>query len=442
MPMEALPDTTRTTTDPPTFAKKIVLACAIGNFVEWFDFTLYGFSATVIATVYFPPGDRTAALLAAFAVYGVTFLARPIGAVFFGRLGDRRGRRTALAGSITVMGAATAAIGLLPGYQTIGLLAPVLLVVCRLAQGFSAGGEYTGVATYVTEHAPRDRVGFWLTLTLSSTFLASAAATATVLIFRNVSDSAFVDGGWRWPFVIGGLLAVIGLYLRLKLDETPVFAELAAEPEREVRPFGELLRRHGRTLLVLFVYFSYIGVLTHTFLGYIPSYLDVTVGVDATSALVLITVVQVIAVALTPLSGIAVDRFGRRPLLRIGALGGLLTVLPSYLLIGTGNPVAIGVGLLMMLLSVLCMSTGLLAVMEIYPADVRYSGTALPYNVAYAALAGTAPLISEALVTASGNALAPAFYGTVIAAIACPIIFRGIPETRHASLRHGLSTEN
>lgn len=436
--MESSPATARTVTDPPASSgKKIILACAIGNFVEWFDFTLYGFSVTVLATVFFPPGNRTAALVAAFAIYGVTFLARPAGAVFFGRLGDRRGRRTALASSIVVMGAATGAIGLIPGYQTIGLLAPLLLLLCRLAQGFSAGGEYTGAATYVIEHAPSNRRGFWVLLALTSTTLAAAAATGTVLVFRLVAADTFAAGGWRWPFVIGGLLAMVGVYLRLRLDETPVFKAAAAEREREVRPLRELWRNHRRTMLVLVVYFAYVGVLTHMFLGYLPSYLDVAVGIDPTVALYAILAVEVVWVLCTPLLGLIVDRVPRRPLLRVGAVGGLVAVVPAYLLIGTGNVLAIGVGLLMMMLPVATMSACLLAVLEMYPAAVRFSGVALPYNVAYALFAGTAPLVSETLIGASGSILAPAFYATAIALIAVPILFRAVPETRHADLRYG-----
>lgn len=440
--MDSSPASTRTESGTPSRSgKKVILACAVGNFVEWFDFTLYGFSVTVLATVFFPQGNPTVALLATFAIYGVTFLARPAGAVFFGRLGDSRGRRTSLAVSIVVMGAATAGIGLIPSYQTIGLLAPVLLLVCRLTQGFSAGGEYTGAATYVAEHAPSRRRALWVMLALSSTMLAAAAATATVLIFRLVSADAFAAGGWRWPFVVGGLLALVGVYLRLKLDETPVFTEVSAEREKETRPFGELLRNHWRTLLVLFVYFSYVGVLTHMFIGYLPSYLDVAVGIDPSTALYAILAVQLLIVVFTPISGMIIDRFGRRPLLRIGAVGGVVTVIPAYLLMGTGNVAAIVVGLVLMLLTVGCLSSALLAVLEMYPAGVRFSGVALPYNIAYAAFAGTAPLVSEALVNASGSILAPAYYATALAVIACPILFRAIPETRHASLRYGATPE-
>src|SRR5262245_7431513 len=315
---------------PTVSRRRVLLASSVGNFVEWFDFTLFGFTATVLATVFFPPGDDVAALLGAFAVYGVAFFARPLGAYVFGRIGDRRGRRTALGLSIVLMGAATAAIGVLPGWSQAGALAPALLLACRLVQGFSAGGEYTGALTFSVEHAPDGRRAWYVGLVGASTWLGTVGATLTVVIFQNVSGEAFASGGWRWPFIIGGLISVVGLFLRLRVDETPVFTDVQEKAEQVKRPFRELVHGYWRTLLLLFAYFAVVGVLTHMFLGYMPTYLQKATGMSATTVLTITTVLNVVSIPVTLWLALQADRHGRRPLVRIGAVAAVVVVVPAY----------------------------------------------------------------------------------------------------------------
>jgi MFS transporter, MHS family, proline/betaine transporter len=419
---------------------RIVLAGAAGNFVEWFDFTLYGFSAAVIAATFFPADQASAALLGTFAIYGVAFVARPLGAVVFGRIGDRLGRRTALTASVLLMGSATAAIGLLPGWASIGVAAPALLLVCRLLQGFSAGGEYTGAMTFSAEHAPPGRRALWMGLVVGSTMLGVTGATLTVVLFQAVAGDAFAAGGWRWTFVVGGLLALVALVLRLGVDETPVFTELREDEPKPGRSFGYLLRTYWRSLLVLLCYFGVTGVVTHMFLGYMPTYLGQAAGVPSSTALTIITVLTLFAAVAGPVFGAVGDRTGRRPLVQAGALGAVVLTVPAYLLIGTRSMVAIVVAMFVLLLVVSLLGAGAMAVLEMLPADVRFSGVALPYNVAYAVFAGTAPLVSQLLVDLSGSLLAPALYATALALVGLPVILRGIPETRGIDLRTGVVT--
>jgi MFS transporter, MHS family, proline/betaine transporter len=419
---------------------RIVLAGAAGNFVEWFDFTLYGFSAAVIAATFFPADSASAALLGTFAIYGVAFVARPLGAVVFGRIGDRLGRRTALSASVLLMGGATAAIGLLPGWATIGVAAPVLLLVCRLLQGLSAGGEYTGAITFSAEHAPSGRRMLWMGFIGSSTMLGAAGATLTVVLFQALAGDAFAAGGWRWTFIVAGLLSLVALVLRLGVDETPVFTEMAEEGPKPGRSFGYLLRTYWRSLLVLLCYFGVVGVVTHMFLGYMPTYLGQAAGISSSTALTIITVLTLFAAVAGPVFGVVGDRIGRRPLVRTGAFGAVLLTVPAYLLIGTRSMPAIVLGMFVLLLIVSLLAAGTMAVLEMLPADVRFSGVALPYNVAYAVFAGTAPLVSQLLVDTSGSLLAPAFYATALALLGLPVILRGIPETRGTDLRTGLVT--
>ncbi|GAB3568512.1 MFS transporter [Amycolatopsis endophytica] len=416
--------------------RRVLFASSVGNFVEWFDFTLYGYAASVIALTFFPPGNRAAALLGAFAVYGVAFVARPLGAVVFGRIGDRRGRRTALGASILIMGAATALMGLLPGWSSVGVLAPVLLLVCRLVQGFSAGGEYTGALTFTVEHAPDHRRAWYMGLVGSSTMLGAVGATAVALVFRSAFGDRFATEGWRWMFILAGVVAVVGLVLRLRVDESPVFEAMRDQrAPAPARPFRDLVRSHWKTLLVLFAYFGVLGLLTHMFLGYLPTYLNEAIGMRATTVLALTTAANVVSIPVALWLCVLADRHGRRVQIRLGAVAAVVLVVPAYLLIGTGSVLAVVAALLVFVFAVSLLQMGALSVLELYPTGVRFSGMALPYNAAYAVFGGTAPLVSELLVGGTGSLLAPAIYASVVALIALPVLLKGIPETKGTDLR-------
>ncbi|MFI7165500.1 MULTISPECIES: MFS transporter [Rhodococcus] len=422
--------------------RRALIAGATGNIVEWFDFTIYGFTAAVLATVFFPPEFGSGALLATFALYGVAFLARPAGGIFFGRLGDRLGRRRSLSLAITLMGCSTAAIGLLPTYASIGVAAPLLLLLCRLVQGFSAGGEYTGAATFVVEHAPSHRRGLYAGIISSSSFVGSILATVTVLSFSLVGTESFADGGWRWPFIIGGVVAMVGLFMRLAVEETPAFKEMKENDSLPTRPLTDLFRNHWRTLLTSFVYFASLGVVTHMLLGYMPTFLILSADVSSTVALLMTTGALVLAVPLFIFFGATVDRIGRRPLVRIGMVMSVFVSVPSYMLIGTGNIFAIAIALAALVIALSLLASALLVILEMMPTHARFTGTAIPYNIAYALFAGTAPLVCAALVNATGSDLSPSFYATAIALIALPILWRGIPESKDWSATRGSSTKH
>ncbi|WP_163505238.1 MFS transporter [Fodinicola acaciae] len=417
-----------------TTRRAVLFASSVGNFVEWFDFTLYGYTAAVIAATFFPAGNGAAALLGAFAVYGVAFVARPLGAAMFGRIGDRRGRRTSLGLSIMVMGASTAAMGLLPGWSSIGVLAPILLLVCRLVQGFSAGGEYSGALTFTIEHAPDNRRAWFLGLVGSSTMLGAVCATAVALVFQSVTGPRFAVDGWRWMFVLAGAIALVGLFLRLRVDESPVFEEMRKQ-QAPLRPFQVLLRDHWRTLLVLFVYFATLGLLTHMFLGYLPTYLNRAIGVSTGTVLALTTVANLASIPVSLSLSVLADRYGRRIQVRLGAMAAVVLPVPAYLLIGTGSTAAVIAALVLFVFAVCLLTMGALSVLELYPTGVRFSGMALPYNLAYAVFGGTAPLVSALLVDSTGSLLSPAIYASVVAVLALPILLKGIPETKGVDLR-------
>ncbi|MFE3003473.1 MFS transporter, partial [Nocardia sp. NPDC059246] len=214
-------------TDTATARRRALAAGAIGNFIEWYDFSLYGFFATTIAHSFFPKSDPTAALLSTFAIFGISLLVRPLGAVAFGHLADKIGRRPALTLSVVLMSAATVAMGVLPGYADIGIAAAVLLFICRLAQGFSAGGEYSGSAAFVIEHAPPGRRGRYASFVTISVFASAVFAVLVAMLTTSATTpEQLATWGWRLPFFVAAPLAVVGLYLRLRVDESPVFEAL------------------------------------------------------------------------------------------------------------------------------------------------------------------------------------------------------------------------
>ena len=241
----------------PHTLRKVIIAAGIGNFVEWFDFAVYGFLATTIAQQFFPSGDTSAALLKTFAVFAVAFAFRPLGGVFFGMLGDRIGRKRTLAMTILLMAGATTLIGLLPTYAAIGVAAPILLSLIRCAQGFSAGGEYAGACAYLMEHAPSDKRAWYGSFVPVSTFSAfAAAAVVAYALEASLSAEAMGSWGWRLPFLIAAPLGLVGLYLRWKLDETPAFQAVKQEHAVAHSPLKETLRNHGAAICCLGAFVS------------------------------------------------------------------------------------------------------------------------------------------------------------------------------------------
>lgn len=417
-------------------SRRIAIALCIGTLVEWFDFGLYGFSSVVIAAAFFPAGDSGVALLETFAVYAVSFVVRPIGGVVFGRIGDRVGRRVALSISLVMMGLATAAIGLIPTYHSIGVAAPVALVVCRLVQGFAASSELAGATTYMAEAAPDHRRGLWTNVVGSFGSFGTAAATILVLAFK-LDPHAYAAGGWRWPFVIGGAIAIAGLYLRLRLTETAVYQEVRAERHFSVPSLWQLIREHHRTMLLLVAFYALVGVGFQTLMGYMPTYMTRVAGIGSTAAL-LISLFAFIAFPSTLIFfGYLSDLKGRKPLIIIGACVIVVLTVPAYLMIGSGNLVLACVAQALLVVPIAAAQAGgNIANLEVFPTSIRFTAVAFSYAVSYAVFAGTAPLVDEFLLDAGGR-LAPAYYGVLVALIALPILAKGFPESRLFSIRSG-----
>lgn len=410
-------------------------SAAIGQFVEWYDFTVYAYTAAVIAQLFFPGDDPVVSLLSAFAVYAVGFVARPVGGVLFGHLGDKGGRRGVLAFVILLMGGATLAIGLLPTYQQIGLAAPVLLLICRLLQGLSAGGEAMGSNSLVAEHAPPHRRGLFVGFTYSFANVPPIFAALLVLLLTTVlADDAYHSWGWRIPFLVGGVISFIGLYIRRRVDESPAF-EATREAKQVARvPAMAVLRRHAKPLGFTFAMAALSGLGFYTLTGYFVTYLTESVKLPSDDALLANSIALTVAFIAMPLAGLASDRLGRKTVLAAGALLSAIVAVPAYLLAGeaTLSGAIAGQALLALALGTFFGPVGI-AFLEAFPTRVRFSGSAIGYNGAYVVFGGTAPLLGVWLVDQTGSLLAPAVYMAGLAAVVfvCALF---MPETHHRAM--------
>ena len=393
--------------------RALVAACA-GNLVEWYDFAIFGAFATIIASTYFPSEDTTASLLATFAVFATAFLFRPLGAVLFGRRGDRLGRRRVLAFVIILMSVATTGIALLPGYASIGPVAPVLLVLLRAAQGLSVGGEASGASAFVVEYAPAGRRGWygawlWATIALGLGVGVAAAAILTRLLPR----SALETWGWRLAFLAALPLGLTGLYLRLRLDETPPFRAVQHARALSRRPVTRTLRTYSSRVMIGFGLVAAASLTFNTFFIFLPSHLMSALNVPLSRALGAALLGLALVTAASPALGRLSDRIGRKPLLAAGMFGLLVVTVPAYLLIRRAGPVSLPFGYLLVGSAMSCLVLPSF-LSELFPTPVRSTGLAVTYGLASALFGGTAPFLATLLVQRTGNPLAPAYYATAV----------------------------
>jgi MHS family proline/betaine transporter-like MFS transporter len=434
---QQMPEATAvSSTEQARSVRKVMTASAIGHFVEWFDFAVYAYAAPVIAAQFFPKFDPAAALLSTFAVYAVGFIARPAGAFLLGHLGDRFGRKRVLAGVILMMGLATTAIGLLPTYAAIGVAAPILLIVFRMLQGLSAAGETIGSNSFVAESAPIKRRGLFVGSVYTWSNLPPVLAALLVLGLTSIlTTEAYESWGWRVPFLIGAPLAIVGLYIRTRVHESPAFQTLQESHVVESAPIRRVFAEHGRAMVTVFSIAAVASLCYYSLTGYFYSFMTVTVGLSSDDALISNSIALLITFVMVPLSGLLSDRIGRRNTLLIaGALSALVAV-PAYLLATTGTlaTAVLGQSLLGFALGMFFGPAGC-AFVELFPARVRYSGASISYNLAFTIFGGTAPLLSTWLVEQTGSNIAPAWYVAAVAVAALVMVWF-MPETNRLSMQ-------
>ena len=407
--------------------KRVVGSSFLGNFIEWFDYASYSYLATVIALVFFPGEDRTVAVMSTFGVFALSFLVRPIGALFWGNMGDKKGRKWALSISILLMSGATFLIGCLPTYAMIGVGAPLLLLLLRMVQSFSAAGEYAGAATFIAEYAPTNHRGFYCSMVPASTAAGLLVGSLFASAMFNIwgAESQFViEWGWRIPFWLAGPLGYITHYIREHLEDSPVYEQMqndlkAKGLKGEDKPMRTLLRKHFKRLIISFGACVLNAVGFYAVLTYLPNYLETTLNYDPASASIITNIVLVVYIGFIFLSGRVSDRLGRKKMLIAACVGFIVLTIPAFMLLSTMNfAIILVVELVMCLL--LTINDGTLSsyLNETFPTDVRYSGFALSFNLANAIFGGSASYISFWLISVTGNNIAPAFYMVFIAVIA------------------------
>jgi MHS family proline/betaine transporter-like MFS transporter len=424
----------------PEVIRRAVRGAAIGNAVEWYDFAVYGFLATYIAQKFFPSGDGTAALLNTFAIFAAAFFMRPLGGFFFGPLSDRIGRQRVLALVILLMSGSTFAIGLVPSYAVIGVAAPLLLLFLRCLQGFSAGGEYGSGACYLAEYAPDKRRGFVVSFLVWSVVAGFLLGSLTVTGLEAVlSDSAMDAYGWRIPFLIAGVLGGVGLYIRLRLSDTPDFEALREEGEVSNSPLRDAITSSWRPILQIAGLVVIHNVGFYIVFTFLPSYFTKTLGFTKIDAFASIAVASLVAIVLIPPLGALSDRIGRKPLLIGGAVGFAVFAYPLFLLLNTGAvAAAIAAHAGLAAIESVFVSASLAAGAELFATQVRSSGYSIGYNVSVAVFGGTAPYVATWLVARTGNEIAPAYY-VIAAAIVSLFTVLTMRETAGRPLRQLVS---
>jgi MHS family proline/betaine transporter-like MFS transporter len=402
----------------------------MGNLLEWYDFAVYGYLATIIAKNFFAPGDELAALLSTFATFGVGFVVRPLGGIVIGRLGDVKGRKAALMLTIFMMAIGTVMIGLIPDYASIGDWAPALLVAARLLQGFAAGGEWGGSTAFIVEWAPADKRGLYGSFQQSSLAAGLLLGSGIAALFSTILTPGQLESwGWRIPFLLGGILAPVGIYMRRHIAETPAFREARKEStaRAEASPLLLASKAFGFTVLWTTSYY--------TMLAYMPTFTQKYAGLTRSESLWSNTLGLLVLVAAIPVAGGLSDRVGRKPLLLICCIAFALLTYPLFqLMISAATlSVVMGVQVLFALMISAFSGPGPAAIAEIFPTRLRSTWMSAGYSLAVAIFGGFAPFVATWLIGKTGSALAPTGY-LIAAALLSTLVILRLRETAHKPL--------
>ncbi|MEU1522213.1 MFS transporter [Nocardia rhamnosiphila] len=439
--MTTIPTSSRVDGDHPLAPRRMqprraAIAAAAGTAVEYYEFGVYGYLAVIIGPLFFPSDNPTASLLATLAVFGSAFVMRPLGGIVLGRLGDRIGRKPVLITTVVGMGTATAVVGLLPTAGSIGLLAPLALLLVRLAQGFFAGGEVTGSATYLSEAAPRGRRGFFGAFTPVGVALGGgAAALVAGLTTTLLDDEQLRDFGWRIPFLLALPLIAITLAARSKLEDSHAFIDETTKDAPAKSPLREVLTEH--TAAVFKVIVLSIGSNTGYWVGliFMNIYLTTYLGYPKSNTFWIMGGISLFVATLMPIFGGLSDRFGRKRIITIGFLGYAILVLPTMILMDRGSfALAVGAMVVLALPMPIVQSVTYPTYAEQFPTRVRYTGLSFAFNIGTIVGGGLTPYLATWLISKTDNLLAPGFL-LMIAVVAALLTLRTVRESSRAELR-------
>ncbi|OEH59902.1 MFS transporter [Arthrobacter sp. D2] len=403
--------------------KKALGGTIVGNTMEWYDVGVFGYLITTMGPVFLPEADPSVQTLFLLGTFAATFIARPLGGVVFGWLGDKIGRQKVLAATLMLMAASTFAVGLLPGYAQIGIWAAALLVILKLVQGFSTGGEYAGATTFVSEYAPDKRRGFFASFLDMGSYIGFALGAALVSVLQlTLGQAAMEEWGWRIPFLVAGPLGIIAVYFRTKIEESPQFqatldaqealAKDAASHDVHVAkgPIG-IIKAYWRQILLAMILAAAANTVGYALTSYMPTYLTDSKGYDPVHGTLLTIPVLVIMALCIPLTGKLSDRIGRRPVLWIGAGSTVVFSIPAFMLIGIGDVWSTLFGLALIAFPVTFYVSNLASALPaLFPTSSRYGGMGIAYNFSVAIFGGTTPFIVQGLIEGTGDDMMPAYY--------------------------------
>ncbi len=401
---------------------KVIAASSVGTMIEWYDFYIFGSLAAIIATQFYPAGDPTASFLKTLATFAVGFAVRPFGALVFGRIGDLTGRKFAFLATLLIMGGSTAAIGFLPGYATIGVAAPIILVLLRMLQGLALGGEYGGAAIYVAEHAPDGRRGYYTSFIQTTATMGLFVSLAVILIVRRaVGEAAFKDWGWRIPFLLSLVMLGISYYVRMRLKESPLFTRLKETGQTSSAPIAESFGSWSRWRVFFTVLFGAAAgqaVVWYTGQFYALLFLQTVLKVPLETSYICVAIALLLGAPLFVYFGSLSDRIGRKRIMLTGNLLAAISYLPIYHAMkaysSPVNPVALSALVFIQVVFVTMVYGPIAAfLVEAFPARIRYTSLSLPYHFANGWFGGFLPLIATSLVARTGN---------IYAGLAFPIV--------------------
>lgn len=421
----------------------VIAASSVGTIIEWYDFYLYGSLAVFFSTLFFPTGHPTAALLASLATFGAGFAVRPFGAIVFGRVGDLIGRKYAFLVTLTVMGASTVLVGLVPTYESVGFAAPLLLVALRLLQGLALGGEYGGAATYVAEHAPDAKRGYYTSFIQTTATVGFLLALVVILVCRRwLGDVAFRAWGWRIPFLLSAVLLAISLYIRIRLRESPLFARLKSQGKASSAPLKDSFgsgRNWRLILLALLGATAGQAVVWYTGQFYALYFLQTVGKVPYATAYLIVASALIIGTPFFLVFGALSDRIGRKRIMMAGCLLAAATYFPIYrAMYAHANPLNVPLEILLVTIQVVyvTMVYGPIAayLVELFPAKIRYTSLSLPYHLGNGWFGGFTPLIATAIVARTGDIYAGLWYPIAVALMTFFVGTVWLRETRHVRI--------